>query len=275
MNQSRRPNGAALLAVAAVAALAVVAVAVAPSLLAAPGVTLPPGATALPTRSEPTLPDLVMPPMGDFNVWTNPDGEVHLKFTATIANAGPGPLWLRAARPNTGSNDWRLWQRVAEAAGGFTEREFDGVMQFGGHGHGHWHVRSGASYALTPVSGGDVRTQTKAGFCFFDQVRLDPAPEHAPAQPVFDTQTCGKEDWVELEMGMSAGWSDPYLWALADQEVDVRGLPVGRYRLEATADPDDWFEESDETNNGTWAIVELYDSDGLMAVRVIELAPAP
>jgi hypothetical protein len=246
------------------------------TLIAEPGVTLPPGPTPLPTARDPLYPDLVVEPLADFLVATSEAGTVKLRFTASIANVGPGPLWLRAHRSGTGTDAWQLSQRLADRSSGFSERTIAGVMSFGGHGHEHWHVRSGASYTLTPVAGDDdSRSQTKAGFCFFDQVRVRPALSGSPPESVFHHEACGARNAVESEMGMSVGWADPYLWQLADQEVNITGLPVGRYRVEATADPDGWFEESDETNNGTWAIVELYDSDGLMAVRVIELAPAP
>ncbi len=275
MNRRRPRLLAAVIAVVALASLALVAVVVGANVLAPPGVTLPPGPTPLAVRTEPLLPDLAMPPMADFNVGTNADGEVGLRFSATIANIGPGRFWIRGSRDGPNAERWQLTQRVAEAAGGFTEQAVGGDAVFGGHGHEHWHLRSGASYLLTPVGGGDARSRTKAGFCFFDQVRYRASIAGSPDQAVFPNATCGEQDSVEIEMGMSSGWSDPYHWNLEDQEVDVTGLPVGRYRLEAIADPDGWYEELDKSNNGTWAIVELYDSDGLMAARLIESAPEP
>jgi hypothetical protein len=50
---------------------------------------------------------------------------------------------------------------------------------------------------------------------------------------------------------------DTYRYSLRDQYIDVTGLGPGRYRLLATADFNNWFLESDETNNATWVDIQL------------------
>ena len=58
-------------------------------------------------------------------------------------------------------------------------------------------------------------------------------------------------------MGLSVGWGDEYPWHLFEQEIDITDLPEGRYRLRATADPFDWFDELDETNNEVVVDIQL------------------
>jgi hypothetical protein len=53
-------------------------------------------------------------------------------------------------------------------------------------------------------------------------------------------------------MGLSVGWGDLYRYNLPDQYIDITGLGRRRYRLEGTADADNWFRESEESNNSTW-----------------------
>ena len=131
-------------------------------------------------------------------------------------------------------------------------------MVFGGHGHDHWHVQLGASYWLTRTGSSEVlRRYSKVGYCFFDQVRLRVQPVDAPVIPTYDKDTCNGRRTLELEMGLSPGWTDPYYWTLPDQRLLVTGLADGVYRLWADADPSNWFRETSETNNRTWIDLRL------------------
>jgi hypothetical protein len=58
-------------------------------------------------------------------------------------------------------------------------------------------------------------------------------------------------------MGLSIGWGDAYFYDIAYQWVDITGLRNGRYRLTATADAQNWFRESDDSNNFTWTDLRL------------------
>ena len=76
-------------------------------------------------------------------------------------------------------------------------------------------------------------------------------------------------------MGLSPGWADPYSWLLPDQRLDITGLANGEYRLQATVDPDNWFRESDETNNGTWVDLRLRTTpDGSPRLDVLDYGPS-
>lgn len=75
-------------------------------------------------------------------------------------------------------------------------------------------------------------------------------------------------------MGLSVGWGDEYQWYLLDQTIEITGVPDGRYRLRAIADPADLFKESDETNNDTWTVVDLSTVDGRQKVKVAEQGPS-
>ena len=74
-------------------------------------------------------------------------------------------------------------------------------------------------------------------------------------------------------MGLSPGWQDPYTWTLPDQRLDITGLPDGRYRLVAMADPNNWFRETNERNNTTWVDIELRTSVSPPHVKVLSIGP--
>jgi hypothetical protein len=132
-------------------------------------------------------------------------------------------------------------------------------------------VYAETSYELYGMADGELASRRKAGYCYFDQVRIPEAGTDSPPVTVYRPERCGKPDDVWIEMGMSVGWSDPYFWTQEDQDLDITGLPDGRYRVVATADPDGWFSELDETNNSSEVFIELVtDAEGLPTVQVVK-----
>ena len=231
-----------------------------------------PAELAAPAR--PILPDLAMSPLTDVTAGVAPDGKQYVGFTAAIGNVGPGPFIVHAVRGDQRGN-WRVSQRFRERDRPTSEVVTSGTMVFGGHGHDHWHVQLGASYWLTRTGSSEVlRRYSKVGYCFFDQVRLRVQPVDAPVIPTYDKDTCNGRRTLELEMGLSPGWTDPYYWTLPDQRLLVTGLADGVYRLWADADPSDWFRETNETNNRTWIDVRLTLSTRPPRATVVRLGPA-
>lgn len=224
---------------------------------------------------SPVLPDLAMPALREFQgAEGGSDGDEAVFFTASIANVGGGPFVVHAARGDE-RDTWRVSQRFAERDGSTSEAVTPGSMIWGGHGHEHWHVHVGASYELLSLPDLELqRKYEKVGYCFFDQHAFDLSLPGAPPRAEFRKGSCADFDALELDMGLSPGWDDPYHWTLPDQRLVVSGLPDGDYRLVATADPDGWFRESDESNNETWADIRLRTSVTPPTVRVLRLGPA-
>jgi len=219
---------------------------------------------------QPVLPDLTISALNELYAGTGDDtGHAYLFFTAAVANVGRGPFVVHAVRVDT-SGSWRVSQRFRESDGSESEHVVDGAgLVWGGHGHNHWHVHLGASYELLSPAGDVLRSYEKVGFCFFDQLRLDPAA----GPPRFPRTTCSGPTRLSLQMGISPGWSDPYQWTLPDQRIDVTGLKDGIYRLVARADPDDWFREATEENNER--SVEIRLTTSVSPARVAVLATRP
>ena len=225
---------------------------------------------------EPLLPDLTMPPLTDLIVGRRENGGLVLFFTATIANTGRGPLLIHAVRGDERSR-WRVGQRFVEQDGSMSEQVTPANLRWGGHGHNHWHVELGASYQLDRIGGttADVRRFKKQGFCFFDQLPFDLSLPGAPkAQHILKT-TCDGFHRLEIDMGISVGWRDPYQWTLPDQRLPIVGLGNGTYRLTATADPDGWFRETDERNNSAWVEFQLTTTVDPPRVRVVRTKAPP
>jgi Lysyl oxidase len=194
-----------------------------------------------------------------------------LRFSAIIVNVGAGPMELRSRRTDT-SSSWTSRQVIYNDAGGSRTVNLPSVqLVYGGDGHNHWHVKDLERYRLVPTGGTTGRTGNKAGFCFFDNYKYKLSLPGAPQTVKYPRSACGTQTSLTLDYGLSVGWGDNYEWSIPDQYIDTTGLPDGTYRLSATADQANFFLESNESNNSTWADLRI-DASG---VTVLRKAPNP
>lgn len=256
-------------ALVALAALAVVAAAV----LVAFRVSGPPS-PPLAAPIDPRYPDMGMAPLSSLLVGQDDSGRTFLRFSATLVNVGSGPAIVAAHRAFPFSDDWTVVQRVEDAAGGYSERETGARLIFGGDGHDHWHIVGAEAHQLETLEGDIVGGLVKSGFCFFDNVDYRTSLPGAPASATHVSTECGGQFDRDIAMGLSVGWGDEYQWYLLDQTIEITGVPDGRYRLRAIADPADQLVESNETNNDTWTVVDLLTAGGVRRVDVVEQGPA-
>lgn len=217
------------------------------------------------------LPDLGMAKLKDLKIQKTSDGRKLLRFSSIVVNVGVGPFETHGQRPDTTVSTMTTTQRIYDGSGLYSDRPTDAVMYFSGDGHNHWHVRDLEDFELVRLDNGKlVGTGAKHGFCFFDNYRYGSTQD-----PFYTRETsppaCGEYDSdLEATMGLSRGWGDIYRYTLPDQYIDVTGLTSGRYRLWATADADNWFLESDDSNNFTWVDIQLKSS----SVRVVQYGPS-
>jgi hypothetical protein len=231
-----------------------------------------------PPVGVPVLPDLVPDPPLELRTRDDGQGHIQMLFTSTLTNVGAGDFILRGMRD---LQDWRVDQEIVYSESGVEVIPTETAMEYGGDGHGHWHVARVAVYWLEAidesgraVAGFERRYDTKVGFCFYDSHHfLDWGPEDRS----YEAEGCAEEDDSDFRVGLSRGWSDVYAFFVPGQEVDITGLPDGMYRLWGEADPEGWFREASRDNNLTWVDVELgtSDFDGSRLARVVDAAPLP
>jgi hypothetical protein len=131
-------------------------------------------------------------------------------------------------------------------------------------------------HQLETLEGEVLGRLVKQGFCFFDTDAYRAALPGAPQDAHWGARGCAGSFDTRVRMGLSVGWGDKYPWHLLDERIDVTGLPDGQYRIRQIADPNDEFEETDETNNETWVVVEFSTTpDGVRETTVIEAGPSP
>jgi lysyl oxidase len=213
------------------------------------------------------MPDLVTRPFTGITI-QHSDGRLLLRFGTIVGNQGLGVLELRPRRLDCDgdgdfANDRLAIQRIYEdtdASGSF-ERGTDliartvtvGCMVF--HpAHDHWHLQRFARYALRSIGSGEiVAASPKVSFCVRDSLPV------FPDLPGFISTLYYGQCARNSITGLSVGWADLYDASLPGQDLDVTGLPNGRYCLTAEVDPRDGIDEADESNNDRSALLRLRD----------------
>jgi hypothetical protein len=208
------------------------------------------------------LPDLRMATLTTIRVDTSTSpGHRLLRYTAEIVNVGAGPFEARGKRPDTSTAHLSITQRVYNDDGTFNRVPIPQTYMFwAGDGHNHFHLNDLEDGVLTRLDdGGAVGALAKHGFHFADNQAFALALQNAPQSPVY--ASCGgfscKMSALNVTMGLSVGWGDIYKAQLAFQYIDITGLAPGMYLLTVTADASHWFEETDESDNSTWAKLRI------------------
>lgn len=210
------------------------------------------------------LPDLRMARLQDLQIQSTSDGRKLLRFDSIVVNVGDGAFEVRGSRPDTTSS-MMVRQRIYDDAGGYRMRSTTAKMYFAGDGHTHWHLRDLQDYVLRRLDNGvKVGTGAKHGFCFWDNYRF------GSTRAAYYRGCGSNRDALEVRMGLSRGWGDIYQSSLPDQYIDITGLTSGRYKLRATADADNWFSETNNTNNFTWVNIQISGD----SVSVLRYGPA-
>jgi Ca2+-binding RTX toxin-like protein len=209
------------------------------------------------------LPDLGMAQLADIQI-QNTATQKQLRFSTRIVNVGAGSFEVTGRRPDTNTTEMTTTQRIYDSVGDYRDRSTTATLFYSGDGHNHWHVKDLEDYELFQLDASGnvvepavVEEGSKIGFCFFDNA------DYGASEPEKYRGCEGNNpDALVVTMGLSRGWGDTYGAGTVGQYLDITGLADGRYRLLVKADGDsadgsDRFLESDETNNSTWADLQI------------------
>ena len=135
--------------------------------------------------------------------------------------------------------------------------------------HRHFHYNDFAAYQLRKVTAdnrpdysdaGLLRVAEKASFCFYDIELVDMTK---PTPPFYTPADCV----APVVMGVSPGWTDVYTSDLPGQNLDLAGLPNGRYALITDMDYLNTLHETDDGDNYIEVIIDIVDDPDAPAGR--------
>jgi hypothetical protein len=209
--------------------------------------------------SELLLPDLQTLPPTNLRLFRDAEsGGIHLRFSNSIWNSGPGKLEL-IGNPNQARDQILVIQRIyGPDADKFEQHE---VGEFVFHDqHNHWHLEQFASYEIWSVDEGGtletmIATGGKVSYCVMD-VSL---AENGLTEGVVP-QNRSYAHCEDNQQGLSVGWVDTYKYFYPGQSVEVSSLEDGIYALVSTVDPLHLLIEENTHNNSAMVYFEMRDS---------------
>jgi hypothetical protein len=201
--------------------------------------------------------------------------ERRLRFAASLANFGPGPLLVlpqgRSKCPRGQHPAMQVVHRDANSDGAFqlkrdkAELRRDVGCMLHHPGHKHWHYDAMARYSLRPPGSDEALVaRNKVSFCLRDNRRV-----RVPAQMQVARQfrRCTRSSQGQ---GVSPGWTDLYKADLNGQWLRLpKGVDGDVLCLDLEADPRGQLIETNEMDNATSIAIRV---DGTK-VRTVNSAP--
>jgi hypothetical protein len=170
----------------------------------------------------------------------------YLDFSATVWNAGPGPLVVQGFR-EPGTDVMDAYQYFDDVQGGEVGHQKVGTVVWDPDpGHQHWHFADFARYSLLNADQTTAVLSQKDGFCLANTDAVDtPVPDTTLSPSNTDLHSsCGGISALSVREALATGWGDTYVQTLPGQSFDITDLPNGTYYVQIAANPDGTLAES-------------------------------
>ncbi len=185
-----------------------------------------------------------------------------LRFSFGPENAGRGPLELVYATPLNEGGRNVMYQQITHSDGRKTRRPAGTYEYHAAHAHYHHPLIAGQQlFKVTDARNGKLEeagVAKKTGFCMGDYTLVD--WERFYQDPVGSVaSSCGLADapYRDLIMGLSTGWNDIYSYQLEGNYIDFDEGEDGLYVLRAFTDRSGDIEETDESDNLSYAYFKV------------------
>ncbi|WP_110182540.1 lysyl oxidase family protein [Nocardioides solisilvae] len=193
----------------------------------------------------------------------------HLRFSATVWNAGDSPLVVDGFR--RGQQDvMDAYQYFFDAEGEQVGHQLVGEMRFHRANHQHWHFQDFARYRLLHADRSVAATSGKVSFCLANTDAIDytvPGADWKPEGTDLST-ACGTPGSLAVREVLASGSGDTYAQYRAGQAFKVEGLPNGWYWISVEANPSGNLVEHDTTDNVSLRRIHLGGRPGARIVKV-------
>lgn len=182
-----------------------------------------------------------------------------LRMSVGPQNAGYGPLELRFSPVTDAATAEAPMYQVVHYSDGSKRERRAGTYEYH-KTHGHYHFAGFAQLELLKVTDRDRGSLARAGeghksgFCFGD-VMMNSWRSFRQARAASSRSSC--DDLTEAYMGLSAGWTDIYHWSTPGNYVEFGDNKDGYYVVRAVVDAEDHVQESDESDNVSYAYIKV------------------
>ena len=228
-------------------------------------------------------PDVDMQAPSAIQLTTDGGGRSFVAFESRVDNRGPGVLKLLGRRADTTTPTMNVTQvllNTNSVSSGTVERAVPGAgtLQFSpAGGHNHWHYLRFEDYMLLSVPDLNFVAPTrKTGFCLSglrlsfscgsnDPGRLqigDPAEANVGSGPAPNTEAMGLIVPNGPDFNGNRQSFDIYDPSVEGQDIEITGVPDGRYCLSFVANPEERIVEVTTQNNGASRLMDVGTSAG-------------
>ncbi len=223
-------------------------------------------ASAAPAYAADKLPNLGMARVDQFTVDTSTmPGHKLLRYGAHVANVGSGAFEVAGKRTSTSDPTMSVSQHIFQTGGGFRSVATGDVLQYM---TGEWRLRDLESGWLQKGSG-HIAALAKHWYCAEDTATYKPGLPGSPAHGVYRSCGGGQPNLLSVTIGVSVGWADIYGPNSFQQWIDITHVPDGTYFLYSKADPNNFFQESNNNDNVTWTKISISGTK----VRALQFGP--
>ncbi|HEV3472348.1 MAG TPA: lysyl oxidase family protein, partial [Actinomycetota bacterium] len=184
-----------------------------------------------------------------------------LRFSLGPANTGDGPLELFYEQLEGVGQRGTIYQTIHYSDGSTKRREAGEFEYHAAHGHFH-HAGFGSLVlyrVMDPKSGEMVRAGEgpKQGFCMAPYLIVDWRSFNNDRAYSAEADCLETTPATGAHMGLDKGWADIYDWYLSGNYVDFGVNTDGLYVVRSMTDAARDIQETDETDNWSYAYIEV------------------
>jgi hypothetical protein len=215
------------------------------------------------------FPDLFQRPPSGLVIERGGKGRWLLGYTSMVDSRGPGIVWIDGHRKK-GRSVMDVTQLIQLAGGGVRVDPSSGELHYVvAPPHYHWHFLGFEHAELRTAGDFTLRVRDhKSGFCIADHYGTAIGVPHGP--PRF-LGNCAQFDprATFVEEGASVGYTDRYPAFFHGQQLDITGVPAGRYWLVHRANEDLHLRESNYDDNAASVLIRLTWRGGVPSVSTL------
>jgi hypothetical protein len=219
----------------------------------------------------PAFPNLVQRPPSQLTISRARNGHWLLGYMSMVDNRGPGVLWIKAhRRPGKSVMDVRQYLqlrngsvRVDPPAG-----ELHYVVA---PPHYHWHMIGFVHAELRVAGSFELRVRDhKSGFCIADHYGGAIGVRHGPPRFLGNCEQFDPKATF-VEEGSSVGYTDRYPAFFHGQQLDINGVPAGKYWLVHRANESYFLRETRYDDNVASVLIRLTWRGGTPSVSTLRV----
>ena len=218
---------------------------------------------------RPIFPNLVQRPPSGLVTVRGGRGHWLLGFTSMVDNRGPGTLWITGRR-SPGARVMEVAQRIYLRSGGVRVDPASGELHYVvAPPHYHWHMLGFVHAELRTAGDFTLRVRDhKSGFCIADHYGTAIGVPHGPPRFLSSCEQFNPRATF-VEEGASVGYTDRYPAFFHGQQLDITGVPSGRYWLVHRANEDFHLRELHYDDNAASVLIRLTWQGGVPSVHAL------